>query len=108
MARMASRLGLSSLIVEVEGKNSLATMFGVSDVLGYDEQVLVPTSEADGTGEIRARTLTPDRALVEYLEDHGMGRTSRRLVRSGALDVVSTGAPGIKDILVLGKVKQLE
>src|SRR5439155_21435915 len=28
--------------------------------------------------------------------------------RSGALDVVSTGAPGIKDILVLGKVKQLE
>ena len=27
---------------------------------------------------------------------------------SGALDIVATAAPGIKDILVLGKVKQLE
>ncbi|HUQ62927.1 MAG TPA: ArsA-related P-loop ATPase [Acidimicrobiales bacterium] len=108
MARMASRLGLSCLIVEVEGRSSLAATFGLADQVGYDEQVLAPASEADGTGEIRARTLTPDRALIEYLEDHGLGRTSRRLVRSGALDVVSTGAPGIKDILVLGKVKQLE
>ncbi len=108
MARMASRLGLSSLIVEVEGKKCLATMFGRPEAVGYEEQVLVPASEAGGIGEVRARTLTPDRALVEYLQDHGMGRTSRRLVRSGALDVVSTGVPGIKDILVLGKVKQLE
>jgi anion-transporting ArsA/GET3 family ATPase len=29
-------------------------------------------------------------------------------VSSGALDVVATAAPGIRDILVLGKVKQLE
>jgi anion-transporting ArsA/GET3 family ATPase len=29
-------------------------------------------------------------------------------VSSGALDVVATAAPGIKDILILGKVKQLE
>jgi anion-transporting ArsA/GET3 family ATPase len=112
LARMASGLGLSCLIVEVEGKSSLAAMFARGDHLGYDEEVLLPASNGDGPGndigEIRARTLTPDRALVEYLEDHGMGRTSRRLVRSGALDVVSTGAPGIKDILVLGKVKQLE
>ncbi|HEX8769352.1 MAG TPA: ArsA-related P-loop ATPase [Acidimicrobiales bacterium] len=108
MARMASRLGMSALIVEVEGKSSLAATFGIAGALGYEEQVLVPASGANDTGEIRARTLTPDRALVEYLEDHGMGRMSRRLVRSGALDVVSTGAPGIKDILVLGKVKQLE
>ena len=27
---------------------------------------------------------------------------------SGALDMVATAAPGIRDILVLGKVKQLE
>jgi anion-transporting ArsA/GET3 family ATPase len=60
---------------------------------------------ADG---VRARTLTPDDALVEYLEDHGMRRLSKRLLSSGAIDVVATAAPGIKDILVLGKVKQLE
>ena len=37
-----------------------------------------------------------------------MRRLSNRLVRGGALDVVATAAPGIEDILVLGKVKQLE
>jgi anion-transporting ArsA/GET3 family ATPase len=55
-----------------------------------------------------ARTITPNDALLEYLEDHGMRRLSNRLVRGGALDVVATAAPGIEDILVLGKVKQLE
>ena len=61
-----------------------------------------------GTGEIRARTLTPDQALYEYLDDHGLRRLGSRLVRGGMLDVVATAAPGIDDILVLGKVKQLE
>ena len=57
---------------------------------------------------MRARTLTPDEALLDYLHDHGLSRISKRLVSSGALDVVATAAPGIKDILILGKVKQLE
>ena len=61
-----------------------------------------------GEGEVRARTLTPDEALLDYLQDHGLSRISKRLVSSGALDVVATAAPGIKDILILGKVKQLE
>ena len=59
-------------------------------------------------GTVRARRITPDDALLEYLADHGMGRISKRLVSSGALDVVSTAIPGIRDILVLGKIKQLE
>jgi anion-transporting ArsA/GET3 family ATPase len=37
-----------------------------------------------------------------------MSRISRRLVSTGTLDVVATAVPGIKDILVLGKVKQIE
>src|SRR5438874_4385817 len=37
-----------------------------------------------------------------------MRRLSKRLANTGFLDVVATAAPGIKDILVLGKVKQLE
>ena len=45
---------------------------------------------------------------MEYLEDHGLRRVSKRLARSGVLDVVSTAIPGIRDVLVLGKVKQLE
>ncbi|HVC70316.1 MAG TPA: ArsA-related P-loop ATPase [Acidimicrobiales bacterium] len=61
-----------------------------------------------GEGTVHARRITPDDALLEYLAEHGMGRISKRLVSSGALDVVSTAIPGIRDILVLGKIKQLE
>jgi anion-transporting ArsA/GET3 family ATPase len=37
-----------------------------------------------------------------------MRRLSRRLVSSGALDVVATAVPGMPDMLVLGKLKQME
>jgi len=99
VALAAARSGLSSLIVEVEGKSGLASMFGVP-AFAYDEVEL-----AEG---VRARTLTPDEALVEYLEQAEMGRISRRLMTTGALDMVSTAIPGIRDILVLGKIKQME
>lgn len=107
VARAAARIGLSTLIVEVEGKSGLATLFG-QPPFDYDEVVLEPGGGPDGAADVRARTLTPDDALLEYLEDHGMSRISRRLATSGAVDMVATAAPGIKDILILGKVKQLE
>jgi anion-transporting ArsA/GET3 family ATPase len=107
LARAAALAGLSTLIVEVEGKSGLPAMFGQGEI-GYDEVVLSPGGGPDGAGDVRARTLTADAALLEYLRDHGLSRISRRLVSTGALDVVATAAPGIKDILLLGKVKQLE
>ena len=105
MGLAASIVGRSALIVEVEGKSALPTIFGL-DGLTYDEVQLV--APGDGQGELRARTLTPDDALVEYLEGHGLKRISNRLASSGALDMVATATPGIKDVLILGKVKQLE
>lgn len=107
LARAAAKAGLSTLVIEVEGKSGLATMFD-QPALDYDETVLSAGGGRVGEGEVRARTLTPDEALLDYLRDHGLSRISKRLVSSGALDVVATAAPGIKDILVLGKVKQLE
>lgn len=108
VARMAALAGLTTLIIEVEGKSGIGAAFGHPDPLTYEEVVLSPGGGRDGAADIRARTLTPDDALLEYLEDHGMRRISRRLLSSGAIDVVSTAVPGIKDILVLAKVKQLE
>ncbi|MSO78755.1 MAG: hypothetical protein EXQ79_04025 [Acidimicrobiia bacterium] len=99
LATAAARAGTSVLIIEVEGKSGISTALGIPD-LEYEEQEARP--------ELRARTLTPDQALLEYLEDRGLKRVSKQLVRSGALDVVATAVPGMKDILVLGKVKQLE
>ncbi len=99
LATTAARAGASVLIVEVEGKSGLASALGAPP-LTYEEQTV--------SERLRARTLTPDEALLEYLEEHGLRRISRRLVRSGALDVVATAVPGMRDILVLGKVKALE
>jgi anion-transporting ArsA/GET3 family ATPase len=108
VARMAALAGLTTLIVEVEGKSGIGAAFGHPDPLTYEEVVLSAGGGPDGAADVRARTLTPDDALLEYLADHGMRRISRRLLSSGAIDVVSTAVPGIKDILVLGKVKALE
>lgn len=106
LARMAADAGLSVLVVELEGRPGIATAFGGRGPLDYDETVLY--RPADGTGEVRGRRLTPDDALLEYLADHGLQRVSKRLVSSGMVDVVATAIPGIRDVLVLGKVKQLE
>jgi anion-transporting ArsA/GET3 family ATPase len=108
LARMAARAGLTTLVVEVEGKSGLGAAFGRAQPLTYDEAILAAGGGPDGAADVRARTLTPDDALIEYLRDHGMKRVSKRLASSGAIDVVATAVPGIKDILVLGKVKSLE
>ncbi|HEX3334346.1 MAG TPA: ArsA-related P-loop ATPase [Acidimicrobiales bacterium] len=111
VARMAADVGKSVLIVELEGKSGITAAFGRPGDLGYEEEELWRAasvgSGAPG-GSVRGRRLTPDDALIEYLEDHGLRRVSKRLARSGVLDVVATAIPGIRDVLVLGKVKQLE
>lgn len=99
LAAAAASSGLSVLIIEVEGKSGLSSMFDRPS-LTYDEGAL--------GDRIAARTLTPDAALVDYLVSHGLKRISKRLVSSGALDVVATAVPGMRDILVLGKVKSIE
>jgi anion-transporting ArsA/GET3 family ATPase len=104
LALLAARHGLRVLLVELEGKPALAAAFGRDGPLDYDD---VPLYQ-DGPGSVHGRWITPDDALLEYLGDHGFQRVSRRLVSAGVIDVVSTAIPGIKDVLVLGKVKQLE
>src|SRR5260221_11282133 len=51
LARMASRAGLSTLIVEVEGKSGLPTLFGAGDP-DYNEAVMA--AGGPGGGELRA------------------------------------------------------
>ncbi len=106
LAVAAAKSGLRVLVVEVEGKSGLGRLFGLH-ALRYDETTVLQGAAAGG-GTVLVRAITPTDALLEYLVDHGMRRLSNRLVRGGALDVVATAAPGIEDILVLGKVKQLE
>lgn len=124
LAYRAAEAGLSVLVVELEGRPGLPAAFGGAGHLGYGAAQLwpPPSSRPDGQvpvppaatpsqfepGSVWGRRLTPDDALLEYLADHGLHRVSKRLVSSGVLDVVATAIPGMRDVLVLGKVKQLE
>jgi len=110
LARAAAESGLRVLVIDVEGKAGLAGLLGgdPQEPLPYDEVTLVDGLGPEGRGVLRGRTITAGTALHEYLDDHGLRRVSKRLIKTGVLDVVSTAAPGIEDILVLGKVKQLE
>ena len=105
LARLAADLALDVLVVELDEAGGLHNLFGHDTAFDYDETVLY---EPEGGGRVRARVITPDDALVEYLEDHGLRRVAKRLVAAGVLEVVATAIPGIREILVLGKVKQLE
>ena len=105
MATAASHAGLSVLLVEVAGKSATAPLFGVQPQ-GYDEVTVL--HEADRHRRINLRSLTPDHALREWLDTHGFGRFVNRLNSVGILDVIATATPGIKDLLVLGRIKALE
>ena len=91
LARAAARSGLRVLVVELDGKPTLRT--------------LLPSREG---ASIDVVELSAPEALEEYLRDHGFGRIAKRLHRNGVIDMVGTAAPGIDDIVVLGKIKQYE
>jgi CobQ/CobB/MinD/ParA nucleotide binding domain len=110
LARLAARNGLSVLLVELEGRSGQSAAVA-HRALTSDE--VEPSSAGTGdrspwSAPIGTRTITPDEALVEYLVDHGFRRMARRLAKSGMLEEAATALPGVRDILVLGKIVQLE
>ncbi len=106
LARMAANTGARVLVLDTEGKRGIASAFGISS-LGYAEVTLSVAVVDDGHGPIVGRTVTSDDALIEWLGDHGLGLLAKRMSASGLVDVIATATPGIRDLLVLAKVKQL-
>ncbi len=91
------------LLVEVEGRQALAQLFDVP-ALPYEELHL---ATAEGGGEIVGLAIDPELALIEYLEMfYNLKRAGRALRRMGAIDFVTTLAPGLRDVLLTGKVKE--
>jgi len=86
LARAAIRSGLRVMVVELDDKPALARLLPGIEVL----------------------QLSATAALAEYLEVHGFSRVAKRLAKTGVIEVVAAAAPGIDDIVVLGKIKQLE
>ncbi len=105
VALAAAREGARVLALELEGREELARAYGCDATLGSDP--LLAHEDPSG-GSVRLARLRPDDALVEWLSAHALGAVVRRLRRSGALEVVAFAIPGIREVLVLGKLKSLE
>lgn len=95
--------GRRTLLVEVEGRQGIAQLFG-TDPLPYAERHLADA--ADG-GEVRALAVDAEEALLEYLDMfYKLGGAGRALRKLGAIDFATTIAPGLRDVLLTGKVKE--
>lgn len=53
-------------------------------------------------------SLEPGEVLISYLNEHGLGQLGKRLSSTGLASIISTAIPGIADLLVLAKIKQME
>ena len=95
--------GRRTLLIEVEGRQALAQLFD-RPALPYEEQRL---AVAAGGGEVFGLAIDPEQALLDYLElFYNMKRAGRLLRKMGAIDFVTTLAPGLRDVLLTGKVKE--
>ncbi|MDQ1741962.1 MAG: hypothetical protein QOE23_301, partial [Pseudonocardiales bacterium] len=98
LARQAKQV----LLVEVEGRQGLAQLF---------DRPPLPTSEvrlaAAGGGDVIGLAIDAETAMLEYLEMfYSIKRAGAVLRKMGAIDFVTTIAPGLRDVLLTGKVKE--
>jgi anion-transporting ArsA/GET3 family ATPase len=93
--------GRSVLLCEVEGRQGIAQLFDVAP-LPYEERKV---AVAPGGGDVFALAIDPEAALLEYLQMYyKLGRAGRTLDRFGVVDFATTIAPGLRDVLLTGKV----
>jgi anion-transporting ArsA/GET3 family ATPase len=98
---LASR-GKTVLLCEVEGRQGIAQLFDVPP-LPYEE-TLIASGPNDG-GDLYALAIDPESALLEYLDMYyRLGRAGKALDRFGVIDFATTIAPGVRDVLLTGKV----
>jgi anion-transporting ArsA/GET3 family ATPase len=101
LALALARNGKQVLLCEVEGRQGIAQIFDVAP-LPYEERSV---AVAPAGGEVFALAIDPEAALLEYLEMYyHLGRAGKALDRFGVVDFATTIAPGVRDVLLTGKV----
>jgi anion-transporting ArsA/GET3 family ATPase len=96
--------GRSVLLVEVEGRQGIAQLFDVPP-LPYDE---VKIATAEGGGQVNALAIDTEAAFLEYLDMfYNLGIAGRAMHKIGAVEFATTIAPGLRDVLLTGKIKEI-
>lgn len=95
--------GRRVLLVEVEGRQGIAQLFDVPP-LPYQE---VKVATAEGGGHVSALAIDIEAAFMEYLDMfYNLGLAGRAMRRVGAIEFATTIAPGLRDVLLTGKIKE--
>lgn len=101
MALALASGGRRTLLCEVEGRQGIAQLFDVPPLPYAERKIAV----APGGGDVFALSVEPKAALMEYLDlFYHLGRAGMVLERMGAVDFATTVAPGLRDVLLTGKV----
>lgn len=103
LALALARDGKRVLLVEVEERQAIAQLFDLPP-LPYEERRI---ATAPGGGEVRALAVDVEAALLEYFAlFYNLGFAARSLRRMGAVEFATTLAPGLRDVLLTGKIKE--
>ncbi|WP_405179190.1 ATPase [Nocardia sp. NBC_01377] len=95
--------GRRVLLVEVESRQSIAQLFDLPPLPPTETRI----AAADGGGEVVALALDIEHAFLEYLDMfYNLGFAGRAMRRMGAIEFVTTIAPGLRDVIVTGKIKE--
>src|ERR1700721_1324369 len=95
--------GRKVLLVEVEGRQGIAQLFDVPP-LPYKE---LKIASAEHGGQVNALAIDIEAAFLEYLDMfYNLGIAGRGMRRIGAIEFATTIAPGLRDVLLTGKIKE--
>ncbi|WP_239455519.1 ArsA-related P-loop ATPase [Nocardioides gilvus] len=98
--------GRTVLLCEVEGRQGIARMFDV-DPLPYAETKIARglADDRGHAGSVYALHIDAESALLEYLAMYyRLGRAGKTLDKFGVTEFATTIAPGVRDVLLTGKV----
>jgi anion-transporting ArsA/GET3 family ATPase len=97
--------GKDVLLCEVEGRQGIARMFDVDPLPYAERRIATGLRTNDGAGVVHALHIESEAALMEYLSMYyRLGRAGRALDRFGVIEFATTIAPGVRDVLLTGKV----
>lgn len=100
LALAGARTGRRTCLVEVEGRQTFSSLFE-TEPWDFEEREYRPG--------LFGLSIDPEASLRQYLEMfYGAKRLSRLLVGSSVVEFATSTAPGIKDVLLIGKVKEIE
>ena len=100
LALAGASTGRKTCLVEVEGRQTFSRLFSTQ---AWD------FSEREFRPGLWGLSIDADASLREYLDMfYGAKRLSRIVSNSSAVEFATTAAPGIKDVLLVGKVKEME